>query len=212
MWAAAAAAAEEEGGRGRGEEGEVTSVMAVLHNFSEREQKESEGKWKARKEGACCILGGEAWHQLVFLFQFLYFQTGWESAEEWPKVCTWEWNRGVATEGLEPLGVVIQGAIKGQTHTDLHTPSLSRRAHTCRQTVKRKGMWGALLPVEYQLRAGERKTYFNVASSVTGTSLQPSFPSHFFILLVLGVWIANLAGRVKLSLQHGAEGYDYPVR
>ena len=33
--------------------GEVMSEMAPLHNFSEREQKESEGKWKARKEGVC---------------------------------------------------------------------------------------------------------------------------------------------------------------
>lgn len=31
------------------------SEMAGLHNFSVREQKESEGKWKARKEGACYL-------------------------------------------------------------------------------------------------------------------------------------------------------------
>lgn len=53
MWAAAAAEEEEEGGKGGREEGEVMSEMAPLHNFSEREQKESEGKWKARKEGVC---------------------------------------------------------------------------------------------------------------------------------------------------------------
>lgn len=29
------------------------SEMAVLHNFSEREQKDSEGKWKGREEGVC---------------------------------------------------------------------------------------------------------------------------------------------------------------
>lgn len=38
-----------------GRRGEVVSVMAALHNFSEREQKESEGKWKASKEGACWL-------------------------------------------------------------------------------------------------------------------------------------------------------------
>ncbi len=53
VWVATAAA--EEGGRGRREEGEVMSEMAVLHNFSEREQKESEGKWKVRKEGVCYL-------------------------------------------------------------------------------------------------------------------------------------------------------------
>lgn len=51
VWAATTA--EEEGGKGRREEGEVMSEMAVLHNSSDREQKESEGKWKARKEGEC---------------------------------------------------------------------------------------------------------------------------------------------------------------
>lgn len=51
MWAAGA----EEGGRGIREEGEVMSEMAVLHNSSVREQKGSEGKWKARKEGVCYL-------------------------------------------------------------------------------------------------------------------------------------------------------------
>lgn len=44
---------EEEGEEGK--RGEVVSVMAGLHNFSVREQKEREGKWKARKEGACYL-------------------------------------------------------------------------------------------------------------------------------------------------------------
>lgn len=53
---AAAAAKEEEGGGGRGRrEGGGVSEMAGLHNFSEREQKESQEKWKARKEGACYL-------------------------------------------------------------------------------------------------------------------------------------------------------------
>lgn len=32
------------------------SEMAALHNFSVREQREREGKWKARKKGACYFL------------------------------------------------------------------------------------------------------------------------------------------------------------
>lgn len=54
----AAEAGEEEGGGGRGreeEEEEVMSEMAALHNFFEVEQKESEGKWKVRKRGVCCL-------------------------------------------------------------------------------------------------------------------------------------------------------------
>lgn len=49
-----AAEAGEGGGRGREEEEEVMSEMAALHNF-EMEQKEGEGKWKARKKGVCYL-------------------------------------------------------------------------------------------------------------------------------------------------------------
>ena len=56
--------------------------------------------------------------------------------------------KGVVTERLENLWVdlvVILAAERGRhththTHTPTHTPSLSVRAHTCRQTVQRKGL------------------------------------------------------------------------
>lgn len=48
------------------EEGEVLSVMAALHNFSKREQKESQGKWKA-KEG---VLVEEARRGTVFFSSY----------------------------------------------------------------------------------------------------------------------------------------------
>lgn len=35
--------------------GGVVSVMAALHNFREREQKESEGKWKAKRRGGVLV-------------------------------------------------------------------------------------------------------------------------------------------------------------
>lgn len=44
----------------------MLSVMAALHNFSEREQKESEGKWKA-KEG---VLVGEVRRGTVFFSSY----------------------------------------------------------------------------------------------------------------------------------------------
>lgn len=130
MWAAvaAAAAAEEEGGRGRGEEGEVMSVMALLHNFSEREQKESEGKWKARKEGACCILGGEAWHRLVFLFQFFVLPN-------WLRECrgvTQSLYMGVkqrcSHRGVGTIGCCYSRSNKG---ADTHRPTHALTVEAC---------------------------------------------------------------------------------
>lgn len=144
------------------------SEMAVLHNFSEG----TEGKrGKIVKQGrrGCVAWRGEAWQQLVFvIFQFLLLnwlgefrgasksfflffifskKNSSKSSQEQ------EGERDVATERLELMGgpCCYPRSNKGQIHRPTHTPSLSGRAHTCRQKMQGKGMWGALLPVEYQL-------------------------------------------------------------
>lgn len=94
--------------------------------------------------------------------------------------------------------VAIQAVIRDR-HTDLHTPSLSGRAHTCRQKNQGKGMWGALLPVEYQLPV--RGKLVECGFSVAGRRFSFYCCCVFFSLFparVSGAWIAKLAGSVKL--------------
>lgn len=134
------------------------SEMAVLHNFSEREQKESEGKWKARKEGVCYLyLRRRGLAPACFCSysistsklaervqrseqKFLFFKKYMGAGVK--QTCS--------HREIEPLGWTLSKEHE-RADTQTYTPSLPGRAYTCRQTVKRKGMWGALLPVEYQL-------------------------------------------------------------
>lgn len=153
--------------------------MAVLHNFSEREQKESKGKWKARKEGVCYLYLSR-WGLAPDCFSFSNFLLS-----NWLRKCrgvtrnlyfsrsTWEWNRGVAAEGLEPLGgPCYPGSNKGQTHRDLHTPSPLVRAHTWTQIVKRKGNVRCTATCGVPA-AGERKTCLMWHFPVSGLLFSP---------------------------------------
>lgn len=68
MWAAAG------GGTGRRGEGEVASEMAVLRNFSEREQKESEG------DGGALLLDGRLGTSLFSCALFPFLLYNWQNS------------------------------------------------------------------------------------------------------------------------------------
>lgn len=129
---------------GKEEEGRgVVSEMAGLHNLSERQQKESEEKWKARKERACYLC------LAVTRFLFQLAERGQTSLQKFVVFISYRWKGVKQLQNLGLLGGPCSYPRSKKEQTHRHTPSLSGHAHTRRQTVKRKRMWGALLPVEY---------------------------------------------------------------
>lgn len=128
---------------GRGRKGEVVSVMAALHNFWEREQKESEGKWKAKRRGGVFV--EEVRRGIAFFTS--YNQMGWEMETELEVL-----KKYICTEFRKPkkwdldLWVDLVAGNKWLTHRP--TRPLWRGKHTLvGRIVESKGMWGAL-PVE----------------------------------------------------------------
>lgn len=57
--------------------------MAGLHNFSQREQKESEGKWKARKGGGMLLVREE----IFFFFSLIFLNWLKEGRSANEKTC-----------------------------------------------------------------------------------------------------------------------------
>lgn len=140
MWSAAI--------EGRGRRGEVVSVMAVLHNFWEREQKESEGKWKAKRSGG--VLVEEVRRGTAFFTSYTKWAEKWKHwarslnflkkgiCTEFRKLKRWDWD----------LWVDLVVGNKWLTHRP--TRPLWQDKHTLVDgTVAWKRMRGALLPVEY---------------------------------------------------------------
>lgn len=114
MWSAAI--------EGRGRRGEVLSVMAALHNFWEREQKEGEGKWKAKRRGG--VLVEEVRRGTAFFTSY----TKW--AEKWKhRARSLKFLKSTFAQNLE--GWRSETGIYGWTwllvisdwHTDLHALS-----------------------------------------------------------------------------------------
>ena len=196
------------------------SEMAPLHNFSEREQKESEGKWKARKEGVCNLYLrrwglASACFFCFFYFcvsaEFLFFKEVHGSRSE---------TKVLPRRSLWVDLVVTRGAKKGQTRRPTHTRPLCRGVHTLvgRQSSERECEVRC-----YLWSTGCRWEENDFKCSCFWTSLQTSaavvcfFSPTLFTLLVSGksrYEALNLlpGGWSELPLQHGAEGYDYHVR
>lgn len=122
-----------------------------------------------------------------------------------------DWNPGVDL-------VVIQGAIR-DAHTELRTRPLRRgvRSLADTQSAERECevhcyLWSYQLPVRG--KTGLLWLFFPCRdfSSAFYRCCGFSPSPHCSLCMCRENESLKFAGRVKLSLQHGAEGYDYPVR